>query len=66
MAQGLIHDFTEEDNYLIEAYDTYSLAIEMHIPPTVWAPIKEWSIEDIQWTKTIMKVQSNLSKKGGK
>lgn len=63
MSQGMISNYRLGDKVMIDMYDIYSIAIEFKTPPK---EVKSWSIEDIEWSKTIMTVQANIVKNKGK
>ena len=61
MSKGMISNFVEEDDYLINNYDTFSIALSFGIDPNI---VETWTEEKFSWAKTTIQVKNEVE--GGK
>lgn len=61
MNKGLVSNYKEADNYLIDNFDTFSVALSFSIDPDI---VEGWTVERMAWAKTALKVKGRIE--GGK
>lgn len=61
MSKGMISNFVEADNYMIDNYDEFVCSKEFSTPID---KVRSWTEEDMAWAKTTLKVIKNTE--GGK
>ncbi len=57
MSKNMVSNFLETDEYLIYNFDTFSIALEYGIDPSV---VEAWTEEKLSWAKTVLKIRKNL------
>ena len=61
MSKGMISNFEEDDNYMIDFFDDFVCAKEFSTPIS---EVEAWTVEKMAQAKTTLKVISNIE--GGK
>ena len=59
MAEGLIYNYTVEDEELIEQYNTHNIAMEYG---DSLSEVEDWRSYKIEWALTNLKVRDNIAK----
>ncbi len=57
MSKGMISNFVEADNILIDNYDTFSIALLFGMDPDI---VEGWTEEKMSWAKTTIKVKQEI------